>query len=440
MIGTVADGKEAHERLIVGKVMWRLIPFLFLCYTMNYIDRVNVGYAALEMRADLGLSGKAFGVGAGMFFIGYVLFEVPSNLILEAVGARWWIARIMISWGLLTTCMMFVKSATSFYVLRCLLGFAEAGFFPGIVYYLTFWVPARDRARASAWFLTSTSLSGVIGGPLAGLIMGLRGTCGLAGWQWLFLLEGIPAVLLGLVVLRRLDDRIDDARWLPRGDRGWLKARIAREQKAAHAEHAQTLVAALCSGRVWHLCLNYFALIISYYGVVFWLPQILKSFGDLSNAQASVLTALPYLAATVAIVAIGHHSDARGERRWHVAAPAAAGAAGLVAAGLFQSAHPALTLVGLCVAAGGIWGTLGPFWAMPSMFLTGTAAAGGIALINSVGNLGGFVGPVLVGRICDATGSYRAGLWTLAATLLVGSALALAVAKPRKAPPGRNLG
>ncbi|MEK7474980.1 MAG: MFS transporter [Candidatus Coatesbacteria bacterium] len=432
----MAESPIAREKRVVSTVMWRLIPFLFLCYMMNYIDRVNVGYAALEMRVDLGFSATVFGLGAGMFFVGYVFFEVPSNLILEAVGARWWIARIMVSWGLLTACMVFVHTATGFYVLRCLLGFAEAGFFPGIIYYLTFWIPARDRARASAWFLTSTSLSGVIGGPLAGWIMGLKGTLGLAGWQWLFLLEGLPAALLGLVVLRRLDDRVEDAAWLPGADRTWLRARIAREHATVRGEHAAGLLAALTSGRVWHLCLTYFALIISYYGVVFWLPQILKSFGGLTNAQASVLTALPYLAATVSIVAIGHHSDAVGERRWHVAVPAAAGACGLLAAGVFQQAHPWLALAALCVAAGGIWGTLGPFWSLPGTFLTGTAAAGGIALINSVGNAGGFVGPVIVGKICDRTGSYQAGLWTLAVTLLAGSALSLGVRKEaRRASP-----
>jgi len=418
---------DARRRRIVSKVMWRLIPFLFLCYMMNYIDRVNVGYAALEMRADLGLTATVFGLGAGMFFLGYVFFEVPSNLILERVGARWWIARIMVSWGLLTSVLAFVKTAHAFYGLRLLLGIAEAGYFPGIVFYLTFWIPAKDRARAAAWFLTSTALSGVFGGPLAGLVMKLRGTCGLAGWQWLFLLEGVPAVLLGLATVKYLDDSPAKAKWLAPEDRRWLEATIAREHAEIRGTHELTLWRALTHPKVWHLCLTYFALIISYYGVVFWLPQILKAFGGLTNAQASVLTALPYLAATVAIVVIGHHSDATGERRWHVAAPAAAGALGLVAAGIFQEAHPILALLGLCLAAGGIWGTLGPFWSLPSEFLTGTAAAGGIALINSMGNAGGFVGPVLVGRICDLTGSYQAGLWALAATLVAGSALALSI-------------
>jgi sugar phosphate permease len=393
---------------------------------MNYIDRVNVGYAALEMRADLGFSGAVFGLGAGMFFVGYVFFEVPSNLIMERVGARWWIARIMISWGIITVLMSLVRTAHGFYALRFLLGAAEAGFFPGFVYYLTKWVPARNRARASAWFLTSTSVSGVVGGPLAGLIMGLRGKLGMAGWQWLFIIEGIPAVLMGLIVLRYLDDEVEDAKWLSRGEKQWLRRTLDREHGAIEEAHGMSLGRALIHPRLWHLCFTYFAIIISYYGIVFWLPQILKSFGSLTNAQAAALSALPYLAATVGIVLVGRHSDSTGERRWHVALPCLLGAAGLVWAGLFRGIHPALSLAGLCIAAGGIWSTLGPFWSLPSLFLTGTAAAGGIALINSIGNVGGFVGPLIIGRIVDLTGDYHAGLWILAGTLTAGAVLALA--------------
>ncbi|HEY1371175.1 MAG TPA: MFS transporter [Candidatus Binatia bacterium] len=417
---------------VMRKVVRRLIPFLFICYIINYIDRINVGYAALEMKADLGFSDAVYGLGASMFFVGYVLFEIPSNLIMERVGARLWIARIMISWGVVSSSMMFVKTAEMFYILRFLLGAAEAGFFPGTILYLTHWVPAKERARAVALFLTSTALSGVIGGPLSGLLLNLGGVGGLAGWQWLFVIEGIPAMLLGFVTLAYLTDHPDQARWLAPEERDWLGATMRAEQEEKRQRHSHTLATALVDRKVWGLCLLYFSIIISFYGVVFWLPQIVKNFSGMSNLMVGMVSAVPYLIAAIAMVLIGNHSDKTGERRRHVALPALAGSIGLILSALLQGYSPPLAFLALCLAALGIWSTLGPFWSLPTEFLSGTAAAGGIALINSIGNVGGFVGPFVVGYVKQATGEFTGGLLCLAVTLLAGSCLALKLAGGRE--------
>src|ERR1051325_4455709 len=369
------------------KVVRRLIPYLFICYIVNYIDRINVGYAALEMKTDLGFSDAVYGLGASMFFVGYVLFEIPSNLIMERVGARIWIARIMISWGAVSSCMMFVKTPAMFYLLRFLLGVAEAVFFPATILYLPHWVPAKERARAVALFLTSTALSGVIGGPLSGLLMNLGGRGGLAGWQWLFVIEGVPAVILGFVTLAYLSDRPEQARWLGAGEREWLGAAMRAEQEEKRLRHSHTLLTALVDRKVWGLCLLYFTIIISFYGVVFWLPQIVKNFSGMSNLMVGVVSAVPYLIASIAMVLIGNHSDKTGERRRHVAMPALAGSIGLILSALLQSHSPLLASLALCLPAPGLWSARGPFWSLPTEFLSGTAAAGGIALINSVGRL-----------------------------------------------------
>ncbi len=414
----------------IRKVVGRLIPFLFLCYIVNYIDRINVGYAALEMKDDLLFSDAVYGLGASMFFAGYVLFEIPSNLIMERVGARLWIARIMISWGAVSSSMMLVKTPFSFYALRFFLGAAEAGFFPGTILYLTHWIPAKERARAVALFLTSTALSGVIGGPLSGVLLKLGGAGGLAGWQWLFLLEGIPAVVLGIVTLGYLTDAPAEARWLAPAERAWLARTMKLEQEEKQQRHGYTLLQAFTDKKVWRLCALYFSIIISFYGVVFWLPQILKGFSGLSNFTVGMISAVPYFVAAVAMVAIGNHSDRTGERRRHVAVPAFFGAVGLILSALLQHQSPALAFAALCLAALGIWSTLGPFWSLPTEFLSGTAAAGGIALINSIGNIGGFVGPSVVGLVKERTGSFAGGLFVLAATLLIGSVLALRIGAP----------
>lgn len=416
------------EQRTLGKVRWRLIPFLFLLYVVAYLDRVNVGYAALDMNRDLGFSAAVYGFGSGIFFLSYTLLEVPSNLVLARVGARRWIARIMITWGLVSMAMMFVTTPLSFYVLRFILGAAEAGFFPGLILYLTHWFPARERARAVALFMTATAMAGVIGAPISSAILQLDGLGGLHGWQWLFIIEGLPAVLLAPVVLRRLTERPADATWLNPDERDWLSTEMAKEHAQTDDVHL-TLRAAASSGRLWALSALYFCIVIAFYGVSFWLPQIVQATGGLSSARVILLTAIPYVAATIGLVVIGARSDRQVERRWHVAIPCLIGAAGFL---LTVLAPPtaAMSLAMLSIAAFGIWGTLGPFWAMPTAFLRGTAAAGGIAIVNSIGNIGGFAGPFAIGWVRDATGSFEGGLLALAGVLVIGAAIAIGL--PRR--------
>ncbi len=414
---------------VVTRVTRRLIPFLFLCYIVNYLDRFNISFAALEMKSDLGLSDAVYGLGAGMFFLGYVTFEIPSNLILQRVGARRWMARIMITWGALSCCMMLVRTPGQFYGLRFLLGLAEAGFLPGMLFYLTHWIPARERAGAFALFLTSTALAGVVGAPLSAALLQLDGSAGLAGWQWLFLVEGLPAIALGIATLFYLPDAPARASWLARDAVVWLEATLERERSASDTR-LHTLSAALTHGRVWRLCALYFSTIISFYGVAFWLPQIVKSFSGLGPVGVSLLSALPYVAASCGMILLARHSDQTGERRRHVALSAAIGAAGLFLGAGVQG-HAVVAFAALCIAATGIWSTLGPFWSLPTTFLAGTAAAGGIALINSVGNVGGFVGPAVMGFFKERTHGFSAGLVFLAATLVIAMALALSLPEER---------
>jgi len=413
------------ENRTLTKVRWRLIPFLFLLYVIAYLDRVNVGYAALDMNRDLGFSAAVYGFGSGIFFLSYTLLEVPSNLALARVGARRWIARIMFTWGLVSMAMVFVDTPLSFYVLRFILGAAEAGFFPGLILYLTHWFPARERARAVALFMTATAMAGVIGAPISSAILQLHGFGGLHGWQWLFIIEGLPAVLLAPVVLRRLTERPADAGWLEVDEREWLTRQMAQEQEHSPDVHV-TLRSAARSGRLWALAALYFCIVIAFYGVSFWLPQIVQATGGLSSARVILLTAIPYVAATIGLVVIGSRSDAKAERRWHVAVPCLIGAAGFVLTVLApQTAAASLAM--LSIAAFGIWGALGPFWAMPTAFLRGTAAAGGIAIVNSIGNIGGFAGPFAIGWVREATGSFEVGLLALAGVLVVGAAIALSL-------------
>ena len=405
------------------KVRWRLIPFLFLLYIVAYLDRVNVGFAAIDMNRDLGFSAAVYGLGSGIFFVSYTLFEVPSNLILARVGVRLWIARIMFTWGVLATAMLFVNNATTFYVLRFLLGIAEAGFFPGIILYLTHWFPARERGKAVGYFMTATAMAGVIGAPISSALLQLHGIGGLHGWQWLFLIEGLPAMLLAPIVLLFMTERPAEAKWLSAEERDWL----SREMAAEHAETAHahtTLRAALLSPRLWIGSLPYFCIVIAFYGISFWLPQIVQGSSGFSSAMVVLLSAIPYVSATIGLVVFGWNSDRTGERRWHVAGPCLIGAAGFLLT-VLAPPTPAYALTTLSIAAFGIWGTLGPYWTLPTAFLRGTAAAGGIALVNSVGNLGGFVGPFLVGWIRDATGGFTAGLLTLAAILVLGAVITL---------------
>ncbi|MGB8684086.1 MAG: MFS transporter [Candidatus Binatus sp.] len=425
-IETADESRLADAAL--SKARRRLLPFLFVLYLVAYLDRINVGFASLQMNRELGLSESVFGLGAGLFFIGYSIFEVPSNLILARVGARLWIARIMISWGVVAMAMIAVRGAASFFALRFILGLAEAGFFPGVILYLTFWFPAREQARAVALFMTASALAGVIAGPVSGGLLELHGLAGLSGWQWLFILEGLPAVILGVWVLRYLPDGPKDAAWLEVGERAALLMRLERERRRGTQKRQNSFAEAISNSTVWILSLVYFAIVFGLYGVTFWLPQIIQSFGNRSGVEIGMLSAIPFFGAAVAMVFVGRASDLSGERRWHLAFCAAVGAIGLMLAATTRS--PLLSLAALSIAAAGIWGTFGPFWAMPPEFLSGTAAAGAIALINSIGNLGGFAGPYAVGIVKQATHSFAGGMIAMAAALVAGGMLALTLPVP----------
>jgi ACS family tartrate transporter-like MFS transporter len=411
------------ERATMAHVTRRLLPFLLLLYIVSWLDRVNVGFAKLQMNSDLGLSETAYGFGAGIFFIGYALFEVPSNLILVRVGARIWIARIMITWGLISAGMMFVQGETSFYVMRFLLGVAEAGFLPGIIYYLSHWFPATHRAKAVSWFMIGIPLSIIFGGPLSGALLGLDGAGGLHGWQWMFLLEGLPAVVLGFVVLGFLTETPAQARWLLPEQREWLTARIRGEQQAAESRHRVNVLQALMHPTVWMLAIIMFCCQTGSYGLTLWVPTIIKGLSGFTNFEVGLISAIPYIAAAAAMILIGKSSDRTGERFMHVAIPSVIGALGFVATGLMQSPAPAM--LALAIAAAGDYGTRGPFWALPGRFLSGSAAAAGIAFINTMGAVGGFVGPYGVGYLRDASGSFTSGLFLLAGVLVVGALLTI---------------
>jgi sugar phosphate permease len=440
----VADGGDFEARTY-RTVTWRLLPFLFLCYILAYLDRVNVGFARLQMQADLGLSDTAYGIGAGMFFIGYFFFEVPSNLLLQRVGARMWIARIMVLWGLISSSMMFTSSQTSFYVLRFLLGVAEAGFFPGIILYLTFWYTRVHRARMVALFMTAIALAGVIGGPVSGLIMDrMGGVGGLRNWEWLYLLEGIPSVVVGLLVLWYLDDGPESASWLTAEQKALLARRLAEEEaeKAALGQHAQHIGDAFRNPLVWVLSLIYFGAVMGNYGVTFWLPQIIRETITPDPWRIGLVSAIPWGAAAITAVLVGASSDRRQERRWHIAGGAAVGAVAFALSGL-----PSLSgwagLACLTVATAGMMSTMTTFWALPTAILSGNAAAAGIAWINSVGNLSGYLSPFVLGAIRDATrdadhpnGNMFLALLVLAVSLFAAGVLTLLLPHaPRNRPP-----
>ena len=426
---------NASEEATYRKVTWRLLPLLFFCYVLAYLDRVNVGFAKLQMQKDLGFSDTVYGIGAGVFFIGYFLFEVPSNLILERVGARIWIARIMILWGMLSSATMFVTGEATFYALRFALGVAEAGFFPGIILYLTYWYTRKHRARMVAGFMTAITLSGVIGGPVSGWILSrLSGVSGLAGWQWLYLLEGLPSLAVGLLVLWLLDDGPTNAKWLTEGERELLSRRVREEEKLKIEEEAghHRLTDAFRSPRLWLLALIYFCVVMGLYGISFWLPQILSDTITTDPWRIGLLTAIPWGASAVAMLLVGRHSDRTGERRWHTALPAlVAGAAFATSAA--SASSPLQSFVALTVATCGVMAAVSCFWSLPTAFLSGTAAAGGIAAINSIGNLAGYVSPFVVGHVRDATGSMSAALMALAFSLLAAGLLTAWTARPGRA-------
>jgi ACS family tartrate transporter-like MFS transporter len=408
---------------VVSRIRRRLVPFLFLLYIFAYLDRINVGFAALQMNEALGFSAATYAFGAGIFFVSYFLFEIPSNVILARVGARRWIARIMITWGLVSASMMFVRSASAFYALRFLLGLAEAGFFPGIIYYLTRWVPAHERAQTIAAFITAVLIAGVIGGPISGALLSVEGA-GLAGWQWLFLLEGLPAILLGFVVLRVLPDGPEDARWLSEAEARALVARLDDEARS-RAPAVHTTAGALTNGRVWLLAAVYFTIPVALYALGFFLPQIIRaSFGG-SNFAVGLLSAIPYIVGVAGMLLVGRHSDRTGERRWHVAIAGATCGAGFIATAFVHGTVPAI--VAISIAMLGLASMFGPFWTLATSFTRGMGAAAGIALINSVGNLGGFAGPYALGYIKDATESFSMGLLLIGGVMIAGGALVLLV-------------
>jgi D-galactonate transporter len=409
------------EQKTMAKVMWRLVPFLMLCYFIAYLDRVNVGFAGSSMIKDLGFSQTVFGAGAGIFFIAYFFFEVPSNLALERFGARKWIARIMLSWGVISGAMAFVWNDISFYAARVLLGIAEAGFFPGIIFYLTLWFPASYRARIIGWFMFAIPISTVIGAPISGLILGLDGVAGLKGWQWLFIVEAVPALAMAGVVWFYLTDRPVDARWLSPEERRWLIDRLAAEQRNRESFVRLDVLQSLLNPRVLALGIVYLGVVTPNYGITFFLPQIVKAFGGLSDLQVGLINAFPYAVGAISMVLWGRHSDAVNERTWHVAVPAAMIAVGFVAAALTND--PILKIFSIAVAAFGIFSVLPVFWTLPTAFLSGSAAAAGIAAVNSIGNLGGYFGPQIFGILKDATGSDFYGLLFLAACALVAAVL-----------------
>ena len=422
---SISDAASINSKT-EGLIHARLLPFLCLLFIVNYLDRTNVAMAKLTMMTDAHLTNATYGFGAGLFFIGYFLFEVPSNLILHRVGARRWIARIMITWGICSAAMFLTRSPATFNVLRFLLGVAEAGFFPGIVLYLTYWIPARRRARTLALFLTSTALSGVIGNPLAGELLRLDGIGGLHGWQWLFILEGVPPVVLGIFILASniLPDRPADAQWLSADQAKSIEEELIRDGEHPQVSHVNELRAA-ADGRLALLSAIYFLLIMGLYGFVYWVPSIVKGLTHSDDTTVGFISAVPFVVGAITMVAIGAHSDGASRRRWHVAACAIVGAIGMAI--LAASTGAAAGIAALCLAAIGIFGALGPFWAIPTRYLRGAAAAGGIAVINSTGALSGFVAPYAIGWAKDATGSFAAGLLVVAASLALGSALVLCV-------------
>jgi MFS transporter, ACS family, tartrate transporter len=425
---TTVDGRALYT-----KISWRLIPYMFLLYIVAYLDRVNVGFAAMDMQRDLHFSNTVYGTGAGIFFLGYALCDLPSSLILRLVGTRVWIARIMISWGVVSACMIWVSSPGSFYLLRFLLGVAEAGFVPGMLLYLTFWFPSHERARAVARFMTATSLAGVVGGPLSSALLKLNGVGGLSGWQWLFLFEGVPTMLVGISVLFVLKDGPDVADWLKPEERTWLKDELRKDQELYGAAQHHNLLDAFRLPAVWRLAVVYIIIQIGVYIVNLWMPLILSGLmrGE-GSGDASLIAryaTVPYLLAAICTVVVGWSSDRSNERRGHLAFCMALAAVGFAWAARAQSISVALCA--MSVVAIGLWSTMGPFWALTTRMIGGAAAAGGVAVITTLGAVGGFLGPYVTGRLRDATHSFAGGLYLIGALAFVAAMLSLAA---RKAP------
>ncbi len=425
----LADGNSAAAAPGVdiekayGKVFWRIVPFIMLCYVVAYLDRINVGFAKLQMSQDLGFSETVFGLGAGIFFLGYFLFELPSNLIMYRIGAKVWIARIMITWGLMSASFIWVTTPSMFYILRFLLGAMEAGFYPGVILYLTQWYPSHRRAKIIALFMSAIPISGIFGNPLSGWIMdALHNVAGWHGWQWMFVIEAVPAILVGIAVLYVLDDRIAKAKWLSDAEKAYLESEITADHREKESPHS--VAGVFADTRIWHMCLIYFCFVMGQYGLTFWMPTLVKASGVSGNFNIGLISAIPFLSAVIAMNLCGRSADARRERRWHLVIPALAGAVGFVVSSLAAD-NTIVAIIFLSIAACGVLTCAPLFWSLPTAFLSGTGAAAGIAVINSVGNLAGFLSPYLIGILKDYTHNNQSGMFMLAGTLVVGAVAVL---------------
>jgi ACS family tartrate transporter-like MFS transporter len=414
------------EREVISRLMWRLMPFLFLLYIVAYLDRINMSFAVLQMRGQLGLSERAIGRAGGIFFIGYFLFQLPSNLVLEKLGVRRWISALMIAWGVISCLMVFIRGPLSFYAMRFLLGAAEAGFFPGMILYMKRWFPARARARAVAWFMTANPLAGVVGSPISGALLGLHGA-GLSGWQWMFLIEGLPAIFFGTAVFWTLSDNPQQAQWLQGDERAWLLQEMDAERQSEPTVDPKDFWKVLMSPKIWLLSMVYFGVSTTMYGVTLWLPSVIKAFSGLSYFWTGVIAILPFLVTVVVMVWVGMSSDRAGERRWHTAIPAFTAAVGIAIAGYGSSTL--VVVAGLSLGMAFAEGMVGPFWAMATSRLAGLSAAAGIAVINSLANLGGYFGPDIIGFFRSANGGFRAGLLAIATTVAASGIIALVVGR-----------
>ncbi|RZG98674.1 MFS transporter [Acinetobacter pittii] len=427
MMDTVFSSEvdTAVRKSAYRKIAFRLMPFLMLCYFCAYLDRVNVGFAKLQMMSDLQFSEAVYGLGAGIFFIGYFLCEVPSNIVLHKVGARRWIARIMITWGILSGCFAFVQTEWQFYTLRFLLGVAEAGLAPGLLLYLTYWFPSYRRARMTVLWFIAIPISGMIGGPLSGLIMDrMSGVHGWFGWQWMFLIEAIPTVVVGLLVLAVLKDSVQDANWLTQDEKNLVKQELAQDNQ--HKEGHGSIKEFVTDKRLWLLAGIYFCVVMGQYAITFWLPTLIRNSGISDNWHIGLLTSLPYMCAIVVMILAGRSGDHFQERRWHLIIPMCAGALSLTFATLFAS-NLTLSLICLCIAASGVLTASSLFWMLPTNFLGGVSAAAGIAAVNSFANLAGFCSPYLIGWITTNTGSNAIGMFLITAVLIFGASLVLRV-------------
>jgi len=418
------------ESAVISRLMWRVMPFLFLLYIVAYLDRINVSFAVLQMRGSLGISDRVYGRAAGMFFAGYFFFQLPSNLVLEKFGVRRWISGLMVTWGVISCLMIFIRGPVSFYGMRFLLGAAEAGFFPGMILYMKRWFPANARARAVAWFMMANPIAGIVGSPVSGALLGLSGK-GLSGWQWMFLMEGLPAVALGVTVFWTLADNPSEASWLKGEEQAWLLEKLAQEQRVESARGQGSFWQVLIAPRIWMLSLVYFGVSTTMYGVTLWLPSVIRSLSGLSYFMTGVVSALPFLATAIAMVLVGMRSDRTGERRWHTAIPAFVGAGALVAAGYGSSTVVVVACIGLGLVCAE--SMVGPFWAMATSRMAGLSAAAGIAVINSLANLGGYYGPDIIGFFRKLNGGFRGGLLAIGATLALSGVTALIVGRERVA-------